>query len=126
MKSALFAFLLIPSVALCEQLRIAAGMNAADAKAQIRKAGGTDITGNQAIVGPKGEWPLKEIYWTFGDFDAVIELSQKGEKIASLCYWTKKDFSDSLTRREDSRQPAKSITLDTEKKSVVVEKVGGK
>ena len=126
MKPGFFAFLLIPSIALCEQVRIATGMSANEAKAQIRKIGGADITPNLAVVGPKGESPMKEIYWEFRDYDAVIELIQKEEKIVALCYWTKKDFSESKSHREESRQLTQSITLDTEKKTAVVEKVATK
>ncbi|MBK8479211.1 MAG: hypothetical protein IPL39_23905 [Opitutaceae bacterium] len=120
---AIVAFLsLLPALALCETAKIEVGAPLAGAVASLERIGAVDITGGMEIVGPKGEWPLKGIYWEVPDYDAVLELTGKKEKVGTICFWTKKDFGESKSRREDARCSIKSATFDSEKKTVVVEK----
>ena len=124
---AIVAFLFIlPTLALCETAKIEVGDPLAGTVAALEKIGAVDITGGMAIMGPKGEWPLKGIYWEVPGYDAVLELSGKKEKVGTICFWTKKDFCESKSRREDARCRIKSATFDTEKKTVSVEKAPGK
>jgi len=77
MRTLFLTFLLLPLSALADEVCIAVGMSRDEAVALIKKHSGTDITSGQAVVGPKGEWPLAGIYWMFQDYDAIVTLSAK-------------------------------------------------
>lgn len=126
MRAFIATILLLPATALCETATIEVGAPIAATVATLGKMGAVDITGGIAIVGPKGEWPLKGIYWGVPGFDAVFELSGKKEKVVALCFWTMKDFSQSKSHREETRCRIKSAALDTDKKTVEVVRISGK
>ena len=120
--SALLAILLLPLTALCEEIRITVGMKRDEAVAIIQKHGGTDITPGLAVVGPKGEHPLRGFYWEFRDYDAIVELSPRDGKIERMTYWTKKDFGESKNHRASAEQSITTLKLDTKTRGVSIEK----
>jgi len=118
-----FAFLLLlPLTAFGEETRIAVGMKHDEAVAIVRRHGGVDITPGLAVVGPKGEHPLRGYYWSFRDYDAIIELSPRGGKVERILYWTKKDFEHSKDHRANSEQSITALKLNTKTKGVAIEK----
>jgi hypothetical protein len=122
MRTLVAIFLLLPLAALAEEVRIAVGQSRDDVVALIQKHGATDITPGQEVVGPKGEWPLKGIYWAFRDYDAIISLTAKDGKITEMTFWTKKDFRESKSYRAKTEQSVTALTLDTKTRGVSIEK----
>ena len=116
-----FMLLLLPSIALCEEVRIALGMTRDAAVEAIKKHGGKDITSGLAVVGPKGEWLLTGIYWSFDDYDAIITLSAPNGKVSHMTYWTKKDFGESKNHRAKTEKSIRTLKLDTKTKGVSIE-----
>jgi hypothetical protein len=114
----LCCFLFLPLLSFGEEVRLAVGMNRDEAVAVIKKHGGVDITSGLAVVGPKGEWPLKGFYWEFKDYDAVIELSGRENSVTQISYWTKKNFGDSKLRRAQTEKKIIALKLDTKMKRV--------
>lgn len=126
MRTLFILLLLLPLTALCDEVRIAVGMKRDDAVATIQKHGGVDITPGLAVVGPKGEHPLRGFYWSFRDYDAIIELSPRDGKIERMTYWTKKDFGESKSHRAKTEQSITTLKLDTKMKGVSIEKTKSK
>ena len=123
MRTSLIIFLLLLALtALTEEVRIAVGMGRDDVVNIIKKHGGVDITSGLAVVGPKGEHPLKGFYWSFRDYDAIIELSPRDGKIVGITYWTKKDFGESKNHRAKTEQSIITLKLDTKTRGVSIEK----
>jgi hypothetical protein len=122
MRTLLIALLLLPLSLVADEVRIAVGMNYGRAVSMIKKHGGVDITPDQAVVGPNGEFPLTGIYWAFGKYDAIIALSRKDAKIGGISFWTKKDFNESKSHRVKSEQSIQALKLDTKTGKVSVEK----
>ena len=122
MRISLLLLLFVPLTALCEEVRIAVGMSRDDVVATIKKHGGVDITPGLAVVGPNGEHPLRGYYWSFRDYDAIIELSPRDGKIERLTYWNKKDFGESKNHRANTEQRITTLKLNTKTKAVVIEK----
>lgn len=114
---------LLPTIVLSETTKIEVGGTWADTAKKLERLGAVDITGGMEVVGPKGEWPLKGIYWETRDYDAVLELSTKKDGVIAICFWTKSDFSGSKSGREVHRCQVRSVTFDSETKSVQVDKV---
>jgi hypothetical protein len=124
---AIIAFILfLPALAFCETAKIEVGAPLADTTLKLEKIGAIDITGGMEVVGPKGEWPLKGIYWEVRGYDTVLELSGKEGKVVAIYFWKKKDFEESKGHRDDARCDVRSASFDTDKKIVEVEKIGGK
>ena len=112
---------LMPASGIAEEVTIKAGMCREEAICLIRKHGAYDITGGMALGGGSREHPLKEIYWEFADYDAVIEVSARpGGKVRRLSYWKKKGFNESLISRGKSEQKITSLKIDTTSKEVTV------
>jgi hypothetical protein len=109
-----------------EEVRISVGMKRDEAVSLIQKYGGHDITPGLEIVGPNGEHPLHGYYWSFRDYDAIIELSPRDGKIERITYWTKKDFGESKMHRDKTEQSVTTLKLDTKTKGVSIEKLKGK
>ena len=122
MRTSLFFLLLVPLTALCEEVRITVGMKRDDAVAIIQKHGGVDITPSLAVVGPKGEQPLRGLFWSFRDYDAIIELSPRDGKIERMTYWTKKDFGETKNHRAKTEQSITTLKLDTKTRGVSIDK----
>lgn len=118
----LLAFLLLPVAALANEVRIAVGMSQEKAVGLIKDHSGVDITSGMEVLGPKGKWPLKGVYWRFRDYDAVITLSAEGGKIKSMTFWKKKDFDESKSHRATTEQTISALDLDTKTKDVSFEK----
>jgi hypothetical protein len=112
---AILLLVLFPTICLAEQVRLDVGASSTATKETLRKILATDITPNQEIVGSKGEWPVRGLYWAAHDFKIIFEIADQ-----SLCYWTEEDFGVSKMHRENSRRYARSILFDTEKKSFTV------
>lgn len=122
MRLPLLLLLLLPSIALSEEIRITVGMTRDAAVANIKKHSGKDITPGLAVVGPNGEWPLTGIYWSFDDYDAIITLSAQNGKVSHMTYWRKKDFGESKDHRAKTEQSIRTLKLDTKTKGVSIEK----
>lgn len=118
----LLALFFLPLTTVAEQVRIAVGMGRDEAIASITKHGGRDMTPELAVIGPKGEWGLKGIYWAFRDYDAVIAWSANDGKVAGLSFWKKKDFGESKSHRAESEQAINALTIDTNSREVSIEK----
>ena len=122
MRTSLILLFLLPLAALGEEVRITIGMKRDEAVAIIRRHGGVDITPNLAVVGPKGEHPLRGYHWEFRDYDAIVEISPRDGKIERMTYWTKKDFGESKNHRAKTEQNITTLKLDTKTKAVSIEK----
>jgi hypothetical protein len=122
MRTSFLLLILLPLTAFSEEVRIAVGMKRDDALVIIQKHGGVDITPGLAVVGPKGEHPLKGLYWEFREYDAIIQLSARDGNIERITYWTKKDFDESKSQRAKTEQSITTLKLDTENRGVSVEK----
>ncbi len=122
MRTLLLTFLLLPLTTFADEVRIALGMSREEAVALIKKHSGTDITPGMEVVGPKGEWPLKGIYWEFRDYDAIITLSAKDGKVTGMTFWRKKDFGESKSQRAKTEQSITTLKIDTKTKEVSIEK----
>lgn len=122
MRILMATFLLLPVVGFAEEVRITVGQSHDDAVALIKKHGATDITPGLAIVGEKGEHPLRGIYWEFRDYDAIITLAAKDGKVSAMTFWTKKDFGESKSHRARTEQNITTLKLDTKTKGVSIEK----
>jgi len=97
------------------------GMSRDAAVTIIKECGGQDITGNQAVVGPNGEWPLSGLYWDFEAYDSVVAIfSADDGKVTEIIYWTGADFSESKLHREESKKSLKAITFDQQNKTVKI------
>jgi hypothetical protein len=122
MRILLLAFLLLPLNALADDVRIAVGMSRDEAVSLIKKHGGTDITPRLEVVGPKGEWPLSGIFWSFKDYDAIITLAAKDGKVTHMTFWKKKDFDESKSHRATTEQSITALKINTRTREVVIEK----
>lgn len=118
MRTSLILFLLLPLIAMSEEIYFSVGMSHAEASAIIKKHSGKDITSGLALGG-SGQAGL---YWSFGDYDAVVELPSRDGKISSITYWTKKNFGESKNHRAETAQRVTTLKLDTKTKSVSMEK----
>jgi hypothetical protein len=121
MRTLVFLLLIIPALGRAELVQIKTGDSASTVFAALAKIA-VDITPGQEIVGPKGEWPLKGIYWAARDYELVMAVGGDESKITEISYWNVADFSASKMRRADSRRYARSIVFDTEKKTYVIRK----
>jgi hypothetical protein len=122
MRTLLFVFLSLHLTAFADEVRIAVGMDRDKAVDLIKLHSGKDITSGLAIIGPKGEWPLKGIYWAFRDYDAIIALDAKEGKVVGLSFWTNKDFDESKSHRAKTEQRITALKIDTKTKGVSIEK----
>jgi hypothetical protein len=121
---ALIAFVLLcPALAFCETAKIEVGAPMATTVATLEKIGAVDITDGMEVVGPKGGRPVKGTYWEIRGYDAVLELTGKKDKVVAICFWTKTDFGENKSHREDSRCDVSGASFDTVKKTVQVEKI---
>jgi hypothetical protein len=103
-------------------VKIAVGMDHQETLALLKRHGAEDITPHLAIVGPKGEHPLKGYVWELRDYGAIIEVDSKDNKVSRLIYGTTKDFDLGKDHRARTEQNVKSLTLDTKTRTVSVEK----
>jgi hypothetical protein len=94
------------------------GMSHASALEIIRECGGQDITWNLAIMGPNGERPPSGLYWSFEQYDSVIEIGSEEGKVVVIDFWTGADFSESKEHRAQSRKSLKSLTFEKQSKTV--------
>jgi hypothetical protein len=122
MHTLIAIFLLLPLVAVAEEVRITVGQSHDDAVTLIKKHGASDITPGLAVVGPKGEHPLRGIYWEFRDYDAIITVAAKDGKVTAITFWTKKDFGESKSHRAKTEQSITTLKLDTKTRGVSIEK----
>jgi hypothetical protein len=122
MRAIIAAVVIFPAIAFSETTKIEVGATWADTAKKLERIGAVDITSGMEVVGPKGEWPLKGIYWVARDYDAVLEFSTKKAGIAAICFWTKADFSGSKSGREDHRRQVRSVTFDSETKLIQIDK----
>jgi|GEM_PF-1586028 len=88
------------------------GMSDKTALEIIREYGGQDITSKLAVVGPNGEWPLSGLFWSLEQYNSVIEIATEDGHIVRIGYWSVADFSESKSRRSESRQSLKSLTFE--------------
>src|ERR1044072_8770141 len=94
------------------------GMSHASALEIIRECGGQDITSHLAIMGPNGEQPPSGLYWSFEQYDSVIEIGAEEGKDVVIDFWTGADFSESKQRRGPTRKSLKSWTFEKQSKTV--------
>ena len=118
MRTLLILLLLLPLAALSEEVRITVGMSHAEASAIIKKHSGKDITSGMAL----GADAHPGLYWSFRDYDAIIELPSRDGKVEHITYWTKKDFGESKNHRAKTEQRITTLKLDTKTKAVSIEK----
>jgi hypothetical protein len=117
MRCSLLLLLLIPLGALGETVRITVGMNHTEAVALIKKHNGKDITSGMAL----GSGAPSGLYWSFRDYDAIIELPSRDGKVDRITYWTKKDFGASKNHRAKTEQRITTLSLDTKTRGVSIE-----
>ena len=122
MRAIIAAAVLFPALAFSETTTIEVGATWADTAKKLERVGAVDITGGIEVVGPKVEWPLKGIYWETREYDAVLELMTKKDGVVAICFWTKADFSGSKSGREDHRRQVRSVSFDSETRSVRIDK----
>jgi hypothetical protein len=103
--------LILPFNTFGQQTEIAIGDKIADAQGKLHKLDATDITA-EIELDRKNAPPPEKLYWNVVTFKCVIALSVKDGKIATVSYWTKKDFSRSKIDRIRSRLYAQSIIFD--------------
>ena len=84
----------------------------------IRECGGHDITSKLAVVGPNGEWPLSNLYWSLEDYNSVVEISAEDGNVVEIGYWRRADFFENKIRRLESRGNLKTLTFDKQTKTV--------
>ena len=113
--------LLLPTLAIAEEVRIAVGMKQTEVIALIQKHGGVDITSGLEIIGSKGVSTPKGIFWEFKDYDAVVSLSETGGRLSGLGYWSEKDFGESKSRRAETRRTINVLKLDVDTKKISIE-----
>ena len=94
------------------------GMSHASALEIIRECGGQDITSNLALMGPNGERPPSGLYWSFEQYNSVIEIGADEGKVIAIDFWTGADFSKSKEHRAQSRKSLKSLTFEKQSKTV--------
>jgi len=94
------------------------GMSHASALEIIRECGGRDITSNLALMGPNGEQPPSGLYWSFEQYDSVIEIGAEEGKVVVIDFWTGADFSESKEHQARSRKSLKSLTFEKQSKTV--------
>jgi hypothetical protein len=94
------------------------GMSHESALEIIRECGGQDITSNLAVVGPHGEWPLSGVFWSLEQYNSVLEIAAEDGKIVQIGYWTVADFSKNKKHRAKSETSLKSLTFDTQTKTL--------
>ena len=107
-----------------EDLQVVVGMPKDKALAIIKANGGKDITPGLAIVGPKGEHPLHDFYWSLDEYNAVIAISGK-EKVDWLLYWTEKDFAQPKMQRSKAAKQITAFKINPSKKQFVIEEIVG-
>ena len=118
MRALFISLMFLPAAAFAEVVRLDAGAPGSVTESVLKRIGAVDTTGNLAVEGPKGEWPLRGLYWSVPDFKMVFEIRDS----VSICYWTDEDFGQSKAHREESRRYARSIVFDTEMKTFTVKK----
>lgn len=122
MRTLILTFVLLPLVALADEVRIAVGQSRDEVVATITRHSGMDITPRLEVVGPKGEHPLTGIYWEFRDYDAIVTVTAKDGKVIGMTFWTKRDFGESKLHRAKTEQSISALKLDTKTKGVSIEK----
>ncbi len=122
MRTLLIFVSLMPAWVVAEEVTIKVGMCREEVICLIQKYGAYDITRGMALIGGSREHPLKEIYWEFADYDAIIALSaREGGKVQGLSYWKKEGFKESLVSRGKSEQKITSLKIDMISKEVTVD-----
>jgi hypothetical protein len=115
--------LLIADIAKAKQIVIAEGKPSAKALAFLRQ-NATDLGPGLEIIGPNGEWPIRDIWWELKEVGLILQFSADSEKILELNYWTDKDFNTGKEKRFGLEKRANSIALDLDKKTFKIEKDG--
>ena len=108
-----------PTAAQTEQgATLSLGMRHELAMQIIRECGGQDITSKLAVVGPNGEWPLSNLYWSLEEYDSVVEIAAEHGNVVEINYWTGADFSKSKIHRYESTRKLKTLTFDKQTKTL--------
>lgn len=85
----------------------------------MKRLNSTDITGGMEVVGAKGEWPLKGIYWELKAYGIVISVAFKDDKLTALTYWTEADFNRSKVSRAEHEKKIKKLDFNPVTKKIV-------
>jgi hypothetical protein len=70
------------------------------------------------VVGPHGEWPLRDLFWDLEQYNSVLEIAAEDGKVVSIGYWTVADFSESKSHRVETRRSLKSATFDKQARTL--------
>jgi hypothetical protein len=108
-----------------QETEIAIGDKIADAKIQLHKLDATDIGVGMELERSNNGLPSKGAYWRISAFKCIVALSVKDGKIATVSYWTERDFSRSKVDRINSRLYAQSIIFNKTKNRLSVNQLPG-
>jgi len=97
------------------------------------ETGESDIKDKLAKISPKQVWQVRDPYyeaWSLSNSDTTAVVTMyKGEGwVEAISVWNNADLANceaSKYYEEDRRRRVRSITFDTEKKSIQVEKISG-
>ena len=67
---------------------------------------------------PDGKPVPDGLYWSFEQYNSVIEIGVENGKVVGIDFWTGADFSESKVHQVESRKSLRSLTFEKQSKTV--------